>query len=101
MVNWWLLLRIIFIGLLLGAFFYGYLVLQIPGGTILGRFGGKKVLGTAVFVSSILHILLPEIVRFNEDLFFIARISQGLALVSNMDNLLGETWGSFALLCLF
>lgn len=82
-------------GMLLGAFFYGYLVLQIPGGTILGRFGGKKVLGTAVFISSILHILLPEIVRFNEDLFFMARISQGLALgVALPTNL--YIWGKWA-----
>lgn len=82
-------------GLLLGAFFYGYLVLQIPGGAILGRFGGKKVLGIAVTISSFIHLLLPEIARFNEDFFFAGRVSQGLALgVALPTNL--YIWGKWA-----
>lgn len=67
-------------GMLLGAFFYGYLILQIPAGWLCMKFGGKRVLGTCVFIASVINALLPEIARYNEDFFFIARITQGFFL---------------------
>jgi len=67
-------------GVLLGAFFYGYLWLQIPGGWLCLKFGGKRVLGLAVFTASLICTMLPILVRINENLFFAGRICQGLFL---------------------
>ena len=72
-----------FPGIILSAFFYGYLVLQIPGGWLALRIGAKRVLGYAIFIASAIHTCLPIIVRYNFTLFVVARVLQGLALVSH------------------
>ena len=71
-----------FIGIILSAFFYGYLVLQIPGGWLALRIGAKRVLGYSILIASAIHTSLPILARYNCTLFVIARVLQGLALVS-------------------
>ncbi|XP_029519462.2 sialin-like isoform X3 [Oncorhynchus nerka] len=46
-------------GLLLGAFFFGYLVTQIPGGYLAGHFGGSIFLGGGVLGTAALSLLTP------------------------------------------
>ncbi|XP_064839913.1 sialin-like isoform X2 [Oncorhynchus masou masou] len=46
-------------GLLLGAFFFGYLVTQIPGGYLAGHFGGSIFLGGGVLGTAALTLLTP------------------------------------------
>uniref|UniRef100_A0AAY5K628 Sialin n=1 Tax=Esox lucius TaxID=8010 RepID=A0AAY5K628_ESOLU len=46
-------------GLLLGAFFFGYLVTQIPGGYLSGHFGGTIFLGGGVLGTAALTLLTP------------------------------------------
>eukprot|EP00794_Sanderia_malayensis_P005170 gene5170-5822_t len=67
-------------GIILSAFFYGYIVLQISGGWLALRIGAKRVLGYSIFAASIIHMLLPLIVRYNCKLFIAARVLQGLVL---------------------
>jgi len=67
-------------GIILSAFFYGYLVLQVPGGWLALRIGAKRVLGYSILIASAIHTSLPFLVRYNCTLFVIARVIQGLSL---------------------
>ncbi|KAL0275710.1 UNVERIFIED_CONTAM: hypothetical protein PYX00_003493 [Menopon gallinae] len=65
-------------GLILGAFFYGYMSSQIPGGRIAEIYGMKPVFGTAVLLNGVLCLLIPLFARFHWVLLFIIRVVQGL-----------------------
>lgn len=67
-------------GIILSSFFYGYILLQIPGGWLALRIGAKRVLGYSILMASIIHTMLPMIVRYNCTLFIAARVLQGVVL---------------------
>ncbi|CAL1531202.1 unnamed protein product [Lymnaea stagnalis] len=69
-------------GLLLGAFFWGYLVFQVIGGRLSERFGAKKVIAIAMFPVAILTILSPVAARASRYLFLVVRVIIGLGEVS-------------------
>ncbi|CAN9492949.1 unnamed protein product [Ophioblennius macclurei] len=46
-------------GWLLGAFFFGYLCTQIPGGYLAGHYGGSVFLGMGVLGTAVLTLLTP------------------------------------------
>lgn len=48
-------------GLILGSFFYGYIVTQIPAGRLSEIFGGKWIVAVGIFFSGVLNILVPMI----------------------------------------
>ncbi|XP_067947012.1 sialin-like isoform X3 [Watersipora subatra] len=52
-------------GWVLSSFFYGYLVTQIPGGYLSGRFGGKKVMLVGMTVYGLVTVLTPAAARYN------------------------------------
>ncbi|ESO91410.1 hypothetical protein LOTGIDRAFT_63537, partial [Lottia gigantea] len=64
---------------LLAMYFYGYIILQIPGGWIATRFGGKRVLGYMTFVSSVGTLLTPVLARLHVNALFAVRFIIGLA----------------------
>ena len=68
-------------GSILGAFFYGYMISQIPGGRIAELFGTKLVFGTAVLVNGILALLVPFCANIHWIMLFLNRALQGLAQV--------------------
>jgi len=43
----------------ISSFYYGYIILQLPGGRMAELFGGKKVLGLAMGLTSLLTLLIP------------------------------------------
>nr|XP_018898751.1 PREDICTED: putative inorganic phosphate cotransporter isoform X2 [Bemisia tabaci] len=67
-------------GTILSSFFWGYLLLQIPGGQMAEKFGPKYVLITAVGVAGILTILTPY-AAINGGFYWmvLSRILQGAA----------------------
>ncbi|EDO31704.1 predicted protein [Nematostella vectensis] len=67
-------------GLVLGSFFYGYWVLQIPGAWLAMRIGGTRVFGYGVFVTSLLALLTPVATRYSVWGLVGVRIFQGLFL---------------------
>jgi MFS transporter, ACS family, solute carrier family 17 (sodium-dependent inorganic phosphate cotransporter), other len=64
-------------GLVLSAFFAGYLLFQLPGGYLANRFGGKRVLGASVLWWSVCTMLTP-IAAATLPLLFTARVAIGL-----------------------
>lgn len=66
---------------ILAAFFYGYIVTQIPGGWLSDKFGGKKVFGIGMLISAISAIILPVCARHSYIFVFVFRIITGMALV--------------------
>ena len=46
-------------GIILSSFFWGYTLLQIPGGWLADRYGGKKILGTGVLWWSFFTMITP------------------------------------------
>lgn len=46
-------------GLLLSAFYYGYVATHLPGGLLAEKFGGKWTLGIGLLVTSIATALTP------------------------------------------
>lgn len=70
------------LGLVLGSFFYGYWVLQIPGAWVALKIGGTRVFGYGVLLTSLLAIITPIAARYHVMALIGVRIFQGLFLVS-------------------
>jgi len=65
-------------GLVLGAFFYGYILTQIPGGWLAKNFGGKYVFGIGVLVTSVLTLLTPIAAKASFPLLIAVRVLEGI-----------------------
>lgn len=66
---------------MLGSFFYGYVLTQVPGGRFAEIFGGKLVFGLGVLLTAIFTILSPIAAHTNFTLFIIVRILEGMGEV--------------------
>ncbi|XP_035707132.1 putative inorganic phosphate cotransporter [Folsomia candida] len=67
-------------GFILGSFFWGYLITQIPGGWMGHKFGGKWPVGIGLFVTALLAIITPATARWGGfQAIVMVRILQGLA----------------------
>ena len=65
-------------GMVLSSFFVGYLLLQIVGGRLADRFGGKAVLTTGVLVWSLFTVLTPPAAMAGLWVLIAVRIGMGL-----------------------
>lgn len=69
-------------GLILSAFFPGYVITHIPGGFMSDAFGGKHVLGIGVLISGILSVLTPLAIKLGDwYMLVVLRFVIGLAQV--------------------
>ena len=64
--------------LVLGCFFYGYVLTQIPGGRAAEKFGGKWIFGIGILITSIFTILMPIAAKTDFRLLVAVRIIEGL-----------------------
>ncbi|XP_045772826.1 putative inorganic phosphate cotransporter isoform X2 [Maniola jurtina] len=65
--------------MILSSFFWGYVVLQIPGGELAKRFGGKILITISIAVNSLISLLLPISAKIGDWKFVIFwRVLQGL-----------------------
>lgn len=64
-------------GWLLGAFFFGYLCTQIPGGYLSGHYGGKLFLGLGVLGTAVLTLLTPLAAQQGSYWLFALRALEG------------------------
>ncbi|XP_074615597.1 vesicular glutamate transporter 2.1-like [Acropora palmata] len=67
-------------GTILGAFYYGYTAMQIPGGWLGQRFGGTRVFGICLGIASVLTMLTPLAARTSVAALITLRVIEGLAL---------------------
>ena len=65
-------------GWVLGAFFYGYIILMIPGGALSERIGSKWVLGISLLLASLLGFFTPQAALYGPWPLFGLRVLQGL-----------------------
>ena len=47
------------VGIILGSFYFGYMITMIIGGYLADKYGGKKVLGYALLIWSLFTIITP------------------------------------------
>ncbi|CAH0579081.1 unnamed protein product [Chrysodeixis includens] len=65
-------------GLILGSFYYGYVLTHIPGGMLAERYGGKWVLGGGLLSTAICTIITPITVKMGgATAIFILRVIEG------------------------
>lgn len=69
-------------GLLLSAYFYGYIFPNLLGGFLSERFGGMKVIFTAMLLSAVITGLSPFAANDNFAFMFAARLTLGVMGVS-------------------
>ncbi|MGE0624126.1 MAG: ACS family MFS transporter [Pseudomonadales bacterium] len=65
-------------GAILSSFYIGYLLMQIGGGRLADRFGGKLILGLGVLIWSLFTIITPAAAFMGLFALFAARIGMGL-----------------------
>jgi len=65
-------------GLILGAFFYGYVLTQVPGGRMAEVWGGKWLYGIGVLVTAVLTLLTPLAANAGVGVFTALRVLEGL-----------------------
>jgi len=65
-------------GMVLSSFFVGYLLLQIVGGRLADRFGGKVVLGAGVLLWSLFTLLTPPAAFLGLGILILTRIAMGM-----------------------
>ncbi|XP_063783904.1 vesicular glutamate transporter 3 [Pseudophryne corroboree] len=66
------------VGLIHGSFFWGYIVTQIPGGFIANKLSANRVFGAAIFLTSLLNMLIPPAAKVHYGCVISVRILQGL-----------------------
>ena len=64
-------------GTVLSAFFAGYILLQVVGGRLADRYGGKAVLGAGVVLWSLFTMLTPPAAALGFTLLILTRIGHG------------------------
>ncbi|XP_034952043.1 sialin-like [Chelonus insularis] len=72
------------VNFILGAFFWGYLCTELPGGRLAEVIGAKRVLGYSMLCSSIITLLTPIAASLGYQFIALLRITLGL--------MLGATW---------
>ena len=65
-------------GIILGMFFYGYVLTQVPGGRLAEIVGGKWLMGLGVLVTAVFTLLTPLAAVTNIYLLYTVRIIEGL-----------------------
>ncbi|KAF4795897.1 hypothetical protein TURU_088570 [Turdus rufiventris] len=69
-------------GWILGSFFYGYIITQIPGGYLASKIGGKLLLGFGIFGTSLFTLLTPLAANLGVGYLIAVRALEGLGELS-------------------
>lgn len=65
-------------GIVLGSFFYGYVLTQIPGGRMAEILGGKYIYGFGVLITAIFTLLTPIAAYWSFPALVLVRILEGM-----------------------
>ena len=69
-------------GYILGAFFYGYMSTQIPGGRLAERYGTKWLFAGSILSTSVLSLFTPVVAKWSPYALIVLRIAEGLTEVN-------------------
>lgn len=70
-------------GIILGSFYYGYVLTHVPGGMLAERYGGKWLLGLGLLSTALCTLLTPVVVKAGgSPALIVLRIVEGLGEVS-------------------
>lgn len=69
-------------GIILGSFFIGYVITNVPGGRLAEIVGGKLVYGLGVFLTAILTVISPFAAYWHLNAFLAVRIAEGFTEVN-------------------
>jgi sugar phosphate permease len=96
-------IALFFLGQVLGSFFYGYIITQIPGGLLAQRIGGRWVFGIGIMMTGVLTLLTPLAANISVWFLVAVRALEGFFEVNGgggmdgwMDGWIGqikERWG--------
>jgi len=70
-------------GIILGAFFLGYVTTNVPGGRMAEKMGGKLIYGLGVFLTSVLTVISPFAAYWGLIPFLFVRVAEGLTEVNS------------------
>ena len=56
-------------GIILGAFFWGYTILHIPGAILSAKYGGKYTLSIGILSTAIFTLLTPITIEYGKNSF--------------------------------
>jgi len=65
-------------GIILGMFFYGYVLTQFPGGRLAELIGGKWLFGIGVLITAVFTLLTPIAANTSIYFLYVVRIIEGL-----------------------
>ncbi|EEB15031.1 sialin, putative [Pediculus humanus corporis] len=63
--------------IILGAFYYGYVITHMPGGIVADHFGGKYTLGLGILCTAIFTLLVPLAAKSGVVWLIVARVITG------------------------
>ena len=75
-------------GIILSAFYYGYIITPLPGGHLARKLGGATVIGIAVGLNGALTLFTPLAARMHVAMFMALRVAIGAAQVRTHSNVL-------------
>lgn len=70
-------------GWILGSFFYGYILTQVPGGYLAGRFGPKWLMGFGILGTVIFTLLTPVAADLGASYLIAVRVLEGIGEVGD------------------
>lgn len=68
-------------GWILGSFFYGYILTQIPGGYLAGRYGPKWLMGFGILGTVVFTLLTPAAADLGAGYLIAVRVLEGIGEV--------------------
>ena len=67
--------------MVLGGFFYGYLLTNFLGGRLADRFGGRLIYGAGVTLTAFLTLISPMAAKHSTNAFIFIRVLEGMTEV--------------------
>ena len=81
-------------GWVLGSFFYGYIITQVPGGWLAGRFGGKRVMLIGFLIFGSVTIAIPFAARWEVNWKIQSSICLHVNIDTEIDGKMRNNWPS-------
>jgi len=76
-----LLINTLYPGLILGSFYYGYVITQLPGGWLGSQFGAKYLFGFGVLLTSVVTMFTPAAAHHSVGMLLLVRVVEGCGQV--------------------